>query len=340
MKKRTIGITGLVLLLLIIAIVIISSLKSKTDSKLPFEPVDKKRAEIEPYQNLVAIGSFHMIGVKSDRTVYSWGENTKGQCNTKDWTDIVAVSADDEISVGLKSDGTVVATGLNDLGQCETGAWTDIIEVAVCGTHVLGLKSDGTVVATGKVIPTDGAGEETIETRNEMVKDWNNIRHVIAYKNVAIGIKSDGTTVWSDYISGMPYKNMLEKGSYEGWNNILEIKRKMFYWMGLTTDGIVKLSDKVGNKTAEEWKNIVDIAAGEEHYAGLKSNGTVVAAGSNDDKQCDVKKWRNILAIYAGGYTTIALKEDGTLIFSGDTTKTITENPEPGQMNPKEWDLF
>ncbi|RDU25046.1 RCC1 domain-containing protein [Anaerosacchariphilus polymeriproducens] len=339
MIKRK-GIMGFIVVLLIIGIGIGIGLSIKPEKEPPLEPVDKKRTEIEPYQNIVAVGALHILGVKPDGTVYSWGENEDGQCNTQNWTDIVAVSASWHVSAGLKSDGTVVATGLNDLGQCETSDWRDIIEISASDTHIMGLKSDGTVVATGRVDPEEGGGEETIQTRNEMVKVWKDIKHVVASKSVAIGIKKEGTTIWSDYAAGMPYKNKLETGVYEGWNDIIELKRVTMYWMGLTADGIVKLPDKIGNKTAEEWKNIVDIAAGEEHYAGLKSNGTVVAAGSNEDKQCDVEKWKNILAIYAGGYTTIGLKEDGTLIFSGDSTKTITENPEPGQVDPREWDLF
>jgi alpha-tubulin suppressor-like RCC1 family protein len=33
------------------------------------------------------------------------------------------------------------------------------------------------------------------------------------------------------------------------------------------------------------------VAAGECHTVGLKSDGTVVAVGGNDDGQCDVGGW-------------------------------------------------
>ena len=33
---------------------------------------------------------------------------------------------------------------------------------------------------------------------------------------------------------------------------------------------------------------------GESHFVGLKSNGTVVAVGSNEFGQCDVSGWKNI----------------------------------------------
>ena len=36
----------------------------------------------------------------------------------------------------------------------------------------------------------------------------------------------------------------------------------------------------------------MEIAASEEHTVGLKSDGTVVACGKNDDGQCDVSDWK------------------------------------------------
>ncbi|RDU24144.1 RCC1 domain-containing protein [Anaerosacchariphilus polymeriproducens] len=314
--------------------------KEKKEKEPPLEPVDKKRAEIESYQNLVAVGGFHMLGVKADGTTYSWGENKYGECNTQDWTNVVAVSAGAYISVGLKSDGTVVATGCNDLGQCETEDWTDIVEISACDTHILGLKSDGTVVSTGRIVPEEGAGEQTIQTRNEMVENWKDIKHVVAYVNSATGIKLDKSAIWSHYGGYMPYTNKVETGTM-GLNNIIEIKKEGFFWMCLLSDGTVKLRDSYDDKTGEKWTDIVDIATGAEHYVGLKSNGRVLCSGSNEYNQCEgVEAWEDIIAIYSGNRITVGLQEDGTLIFSGDSTKALTENPEEGQVDPKEWDLF
>ncbi|RDU24143.1 RCC1 domain-containing protein [Anaerosacchariphilus polymeriproducens] len=341
MKSKKIRVL-LILIFILVSILNLCSCNvtmSKTEKEPPLEPVDQKRSEIEHYQNLVAVGGGHMLGLKSDGTVYSWGENKSGECNTQDWTDIVAVSAGDFISAGLKSDGTVVATGINDLGQCETKGWTDIVEVSACVTHILGLKSDGTVVSTGRIVPEKGAGEQTIQIRDEMVKDWKDIKHVIAYANAAIGIKQDTTAIWSNYLSSMPFTNKLETGDF-GMDNIIEIKQEGFFWMGLLTDGTVKLKESYNNKTGEAWTDIVDIATGDEHYIGLKSNGRVVSSGSNKDKQCEVNEWKDILAVYGGLYITVGLQEDGTLIFSGDSTKALTENPEEGHVDPKDWDLF
>lgn len=42
------------------------------------------------------------------------------------------------------------------------------------------------------------------------------------------------------------------------------------------------------------WRDIVAVAAGWFHTMGLRSDGTVVAAGRNNNGQCDVSGWRNI----------------------------------------------
>ncbi len=43
-------------------------------------------------------------------------------------------------TVGLKSDGMVVAVGDNSVGQCDVCSWTDIKQVAAGGGHTVGLK--------------------------------------------------------------------------------------------------------------------------------------------------------------------------------------------------------
>ncbi len=59
------------------------------------------------------------------------------------------------------------------------------------------------------------------------------------------------------------------------------------------------------------------LAVGAHHTVGLKSDGTVIAAGSNEKGQCDVSYWDNIVAIDAGYYHTIALTKDGRVLASG-----------------------
>ena len=133
---------------------------------------------------IIIASGHHTVGLKSDGTVVAVGENYRGQCDVSDWTDIVAVSAENWHSVGLKSDGTVMAVGENDKGQCDVSDWTDIVAVSAGAEHTVGLKSDGTVVAAGR--NDDGQCN---------VRDWTDIVAISAGSYHTVGLKSDGTVV-------------------------------------------------------------------------------------------------------------------------------------------------
>ncbi len=58
-------------------------------------------------------GKGHTVGLKKDGTVVAVGDNTYGQCDVDEWSDIVKIAAGDWYTVGLKNDGTVLITGNN-----------------------------------------------------------------------------------------------------------------------------------------------------------------------------------------------------------------------------------
>jgi hypothetical protein len=58
-----------------------------------------------------------------DDTVVAAGDNSVGQCDISDWTDIIQVDASWQWMVGLTSAGTTVAMGRNYKWQCDIGGW-------------------------------------------------------------------------------------------------------------------------------------------------------------------------------------------------------------------------
>ncbi|MDW7658528.1 MAG: hypothetical protein SCM11_15275 [Bacillota bacterium] len=65
------------------------------------------------------------------------------------------------------------------------------------------------------------------------------------------------------------------------------------------------------------WRDIVSLAAGGGHIVGLKSDGTAIAVGYNENHQTDVNAWQNIVSIACGVVHTVDLQQDGTVISAG-----------------------
>jgi alpha-tubulin suppressor-like RCC1 family protein len=59
------------------------------------------------------------------------------------------------------------------------------------------------------------------------------------------------------------------------------------------------------------------VAAGERHTVGLKTDGTVVAVGENNGGQCNVSNWEDIIQVDAGGGYTVGLKSNGRVVAVG-----------------------
>jgi len=131
----------------------------------------------------VAAGAYHTMALKTDGTVWSWGDNKHGQLGdgTKDrsytpvqvnsLTDIAAITGGGDHTIALTTDGTVWAWGENSVGQLGDGTTTDsstpvqvsgltdVTAIAAGGTsrkynffkygHTIALKADGTVWAWG-----------------------------------------------------------------------------------------------------------------------------------------------------------------------------------------------
>ncbi len=89
---------------------------------------------------------------------------------------------------------------------------------------------------------------------------------------------------------------------------------------GVKSDGtaVAVGSNDDGQCDVGGWTDITQVAAGWVHTVGLKSDGTAVAAGHNVQGQCDVGGWTDIIQVAAGGYHTVGLKSDGTVVALGE----------------------
>ena len=109
---------------------------------------------------------------------------------------------------------------------------------------------------------------------------------------------------------------------YHIWEQITQretVSTGANHTVALKSDGtVVAVGDNDnGQRDVKDWTDIVAVTAGFSHTIGLKSDGTVVAGGNNDYGQCDVREWTDIVAVAAGVWHTVGLKSDGMVVAVG-----------------------
>nr|WP_269456777.1 Ig-like domain-containing protein [Thermanaeromonas toyohensis] len=272
---------------------------------------------------MISAGTYHSLALKSDGTVWAWGQNSYGQLGdgttTNRYTpvqvqglsDVVAVAAGGGHSLALKSDGTVWAWGANNYGQLGDGTTANrytpvqvqglsgvVAIAAALGSHSLALKSDGTVWAWGyNYYGQLGDGTTTNRYTPVQVQGLSNVVAIAAGGSYSLALKSDGTVcAWG----------------YNGQGQLGD---------GTTTNRYTPV--QVQNQNLQS--SVVAIATHGNHSLALKSDGTVWAWGANaygqlgdgttTNRLTPVQVWNlsGVVAIAGGGNHSLALKSDGTV---------------------------
>ena len=176
-------------------------------------------------------GGYYTLALKTDGTLWAWGENAVGQLGLGDTidrstpvqvgtdTNWKAVSAGGDHTLALKTDGTLWVWGWNSSGQLglgditdryspvQVGADTDWKTVAAGRFHTIALKTDGTLWAWGSngagQLGLGDAGRDTDRHTPVQVGTDTDWKTVAAGTFHTIALKTDGTLwVWGDNESG------------------------------------------------------------------------------------------------------------------------------------------
>lgn len=197
-------------------------------------------------------GENHIVALKTDGTLWTWGDNSNGQLGSgntigttlptqrganNNWK---TISAGFDYTIGIKTDGTIWAWGLNHRGQLGIGSTTDKLVPTQIGTqtnwnsiscgalHVLAIKNDGTLWAWGDNY--DGRlGINSTATRRlnpTQVGTDTNWKQVSANSHYSMGVKTDGTLwVWGSrnigngYSSGPSHISPVQVGTDSNWTS-------------------------------------------------------------------------------------------------------------------------
>lgn len=277
----------------------------------------------------ISSGTSHFAVLRTDGSVWTWGDNSKGQLGNggalfyktpvklESISNVKAAAATKEYSVILKNDGTVWTFGSNKNGVLGDGnrtdkyaptqvqGLTDVEKISASATHVLALKEDGTVWAWGSNDSGQlGDGTYTDRLTPVQVKNIKNVADIAALNQFSIVLLKNGN-VWT-------------------WGNS---------GYGVESDK-VKI-DRTLPIQVNELYGIKMISAGYDHILALKSDRTVWALGSNGSgqygyevpqKELDKMKplrvsgVSDVKYIAAGYYHNIAIKWNGTVIGWGDNS--------------------
>ena len=156
----------------------------------------------------------------------------------------------------------------------------------------------------------------------KMAEEWTDVVQLLGVCGTLYGLHGDGTISSTAEEGGEVLENVSgvrKIAGYVGERSQLALRDII----ALMEDGTVRplISDEYsvqfGRTQVTDWKDVTDIAVGESHVAGLLSDGTVVAAGSNHAGQCDVEGWENIVFLTAGRNCTLGITADGELKMAG-----------------------
>jgi alpha-tubulin suppressor-like RCC1 family protein len=265
------------------------------------------------------ISSQVSMALKSDRTLWTWGEHTYGLGDSVQVryvpgqiaTDVVGMSGAPANNFFVKADGSlwVWGSGGPSMGNGSSTtspiltpaqlAISNVVAVSAGSSHTLALKSDGTVWAWGT--NTDGQvgdGQTTTRTTPVQVVGLSGVRAIAAGQSFSLALADDGAA----------------GGAVWAWGD---------NWEGQLADSTNV--DRAYPVRVTLPRPIVAIAVGRAHAVALADDGSVWTWGQNSDGQLgngtkvlsrvpvQAQTPPGIRGIEAGRERSFALRDDGNL---------------------------
>ena len=291
---------------------------------------------------MIAAGSIHNVGLRTNGTIVSGGHDQYGQRRTSNWTDIVFVAANKSATIGVKADGSALFAGEMTGSEAVSG-WSNVYMAAMGGDFAIGLKSDGTVAAT------TGAPD---------ISAWTNMVKIAAGADRAAGITAEGKLVAS-----------ISTAAFDANSDYVAVDVGAAGLVAVRADGSVVAAMEVeadndplvyaDSKDITAVKNAVSVAVGDTHAVVMDRTGYAYAYGKNTDLQCDVgtfnlrpyvenvnganyirgieigstvEQAKKLIALFTGADSVAITKADGSEAADTDTVATGMKAGDVGEI--------
>jgi len=271
----------------------------------------------------IATGYYHTLALHTNGTVYSWGQNTKGQLGNgstigrmapiivSGLSGVKEVAAGIRSSYALKEDGTLWAWGMNENGQLGDGT-TDNRSLPVQITGI-----DGSIAAM-----SSGVGYHMLAaTDRGEVWAWG------LNTSGELGLGSGDTSTQKNVPVRVPGLTDVVAVAAGGWHSLaLKADGTVWAWgnneFGSLGDGTLT-NGNVPKKVGIE--DVVAISAGNSHSLAVKADGTVWSWGYNAwgmlgdgtayNRREPVRALgvTDAVAVVGGGHHSYALTRSGTV---------------------------
>jgi alpha-tubulin suppressor-like RCC1 family protein len=276
------------------------------------------------WKQVAAGGFYHTAAIKTDGTLWTWGQNTYGQLGNNTaasksspvqtvagGTNWKTVAGGLRHTAAIKTDGTLWTWGFNvygSLGDNTVTSKSSPVQTVAGGTNwkqvaggfyqTAAIKTDGTLWTWGYNLYGQ-LGDNTITSKSspvQTVAGGTNWKQVVCGAQHTAAIKTDGTLwTWGYNLYGQLGDNTItDKSSpvqtVAGGTNWKQVAVGLYHTAAIKTDGTLWLWG---------WNNFGQLG---DNTTADKSSPVQTVAGGTNWKQVD-----------GGFYHTAAIKTDGTL---------------------------
>jgi hypothetical protein len=260
----------------------------------------------------VAAGNYHSLALRSDGSAVGWGDNAYGQAASPGGlSNLISVAAGDGFSMALTMSRSVRAWGDNSFNQTNVPpSATNVVAIAAGQTHALALRANGTVIAWGD----NSHGQ----TQNLTATD---IKAIAAGEIHNLAVRRNGTVLgWGNNAYG-------QSTVPPNATNVIAVSAGYLHSLALRADGsVLAWGDNSFQQLAvpSRVSNAVAIAAGELHSSALLANGTIVTWGDNSLGQTNVPSHAVGATMLASGYYhQVAIIDLPRLFFAANSNRMV-----------------